>query len=446
MDLNLVLLIVLIALAILCVGLLVLQYFVKPKKNLDITDVMKTIEWQYESTLKEVMRENESMIRIYREANANLSERIAQYNAEVSKNIEGTSKIQREVFAGMEARLNEIFTNNEARLERINQNVSASLNKMQEGNEKKLNEMRTVVEEKLSESLEKRLNSSLLGINERLESVYKGLGEMQKLASDVGDISKVLANVKTRGIWGEVQLGNLLEQMLSAHQFTSQMQIGKDENTRVDFAVVMPGRGEGIVYLPIDSKCPMDYYERLIEASETGDAVAVEKAGKELEVRIKSEAKKISSLYIKVPLTTDFAIMYLPIEGLFAEVVKKSGLVEVLQREYRVMVCGPTTLSALLSSLQMGFRTMAIEQRSSEIWALLNMFRSEFGKFTELLYKTQKKLSEASSSIESATKKTAKISKGLNAVQAYEPKGGVAFDMSELGLDDDEQEDETSGD
>ena len=441
MDLVLILLIVLICLVALCATLLVLQYVVKPKSNLNIRDVIKTIEGQYALTLKEIARENELMLRMYRESNANLNERIAQYNTEVSKNVEATGRIQREAFAGIEARLNEILKNNEARLERINQNVSTSLLKMQEGNEKKLNEMRAVVDEKLAESLEKRLNTSLRGINEQLESVYKGLGEMQKLAADVGDFRKVLTNVKTRGTWGEVQLASLLEQMLSSNQFVSQMKIGKDENTRVDFAVVMPGKDEGAVYLPIDAKYPLDSYERLSEAAEAGDTAGVEKAGKELETRIKSEAKKIAELYIKVPTTTDFAIMYLPIEGLFAEVVKRSGLVEALQREYRVMVCGPTTLSALLSSLQMGFRTVAIEKRSSEIWALLNMFRAEFGKFTDLLAKTQKKLSEASSTIESATKKTAKISKGLKAVQTYQPSDAAEFVIQDFGLDADEADD-----
>ncbi|MCL2539913.1 MAG: DNA recombination protein RmuC [Firmicutes bacterium] len=428
MDAVLILVIISVIMSGICALLLAAQYLIKPRRNMDIGDAVKKTEQQFSQLLGMVERENEHMLRIYRESNALLAERISQYNTEVSKSVENAGKFQREAFEGVENRLKEVLSSNETRLERINKNVTENLSKMQQ-----------TVDEKLNETLEKRLNQSLLGISERLESVFKGLGEMQQLAAGVGDLKKVLSNVKVRGTWGEVQLGNLLEQMLAPNQYAAQVKLGKDENSRVDYAVVMPGKDDGVVYLPLDSKFPMDSYERLVLASEAGDIAAIEKAAKEIESRVKNEAKKISAAYIKTPVTTDFAIMYIPIEGLFAEVVKKQGLIEQLQSEYRIMVCGPTTLSALLNSLQMGFRTMAIEQRSSEIWALLSMFRSEFGKFTDLLAKTQKKLSEASSTIEDATKKTAKISKGLAAVQTFEPKGNESFNLVNFGDDEKEE-------
>lgn len=310
------------------------------------------------------------------------------------------------------------FTNmaNEQRLNNISSIIDSNLTKIQENNSIKLEEMRRTVDEKLNVSLQTRLSQSFSLINERLEAVYKGLGEMQTLASGVGDLRNVLKNIKTRGTWGEVQLGNLLDQMLTSNQYLANINTVPNSQERVEFAIKMPGKDNSEILLPIDAKFPLEDYERLIVASENGNVEEIEKYKKCLEKRIKEEAKKINEKYICIPYTTDFAIMYLPIEGLFAEVVKIVGLTDFIQTNYKIMVCGPTTLTALINSLQMGFKTLAIEKRSNEIWNLLASFKTEFGKFIELLTKTQKKLQEASNSIESATKSSLKIEKKLKNV------------------------------
>jgi len=285
--------------------------------------------------------------------------------------------------------------------------------------EQKLETIRITVDEKLHSTLEKRLGESFERVSKQLESVHKGLGEMQTLASGVGDLKKVLSNVKTRGTWGEIQLGNLLEQILTIEQYEKNVVTKKGSNERVEFAIKLPGREkqDNVVWLPIDAKFPMEDYQRLIEAQEQANIVLVDELGKSLENRIKLEAKSIRDKYIDPPQTTDFGIMFLPVEGLYAEVLRRPGLCELLQRDYRVTLTGPTTLAALLNSLQMGFRTLAIEKRSSDVWALLAAIRVEFAKFGEMLDKTHKKLQEASDTIESATKKSRTIERKLNKVQ-----------------------------
>ena len=271
----------------------------------------------------------------------------------------------------------------------------------------------------ISESLQSGLDRFLNLLNTQLESVQRGLGEMQSLATGVGDLKKVLTNVKTRGTWGEIQLGNLLEQILTIEQYEKNVVTKKGSNERVEFAIKLPGREkkDNVVWLPIDAKFPMEDYQRLIEAQEQANVGLVDELGKSLENRIKSEAKDIRDKYIDPPQTTDFGILFLPIEGLYAEVLRRPGLCELLQRDYRVILTGPTTLAALLNSLQMGFRTLAIEKRSSDVWALLAAIRVEFAKFGEMLDKTHKKLQEASDTIESATKKSRTIERKLNKVQ-----------------------------
>jgi len=285
--------------------------------------------------------------------------------------------------------------------------------------EQKLETIRITVDEKLHSTLEKRLGESFERVSKQLESVHKGLGEMQTLASGVGDLKKVLSNIKTRGTWGEIQLGNLLEQILTIEQYEKNVVTKKGSNERVEFAIKLPGREkqDNVVWLPIDAKFPMEDYQRLIEAQEQANVGLVEELGKSLENRIKSEAKDIRNKYIDPPNTTDFGIMFLPVEGLYAEVLRRPGLCELLQRDYRVTLTGPTTLAALLNSLQMGFRTLAIEKRSSDVWALLAAIRVEFAKFGEMLDKTHKKLLEAIDTIESATKKSRTIERKLNKVQ-----------------------------
>ena len=294
--------------------------------------------------------------------------------------------------------------------------------------------MRQTVDEKLNVSLERRLTDSFNVINQRLQSVYEGLGEMKSLANGVGDLKKVLMNVKTRGIWGEVQLGNLLEQMMSPGQYASQVAIKPGISERVDYVIKLPGKDCDEVYLPIDAKFPIEDYQRLCDASEQGDQQQIEACLKALEKRVKEEAKSIHDKYIDVPHTTDFAVMYLSIEGLYAEVLRRPGLAECLQRDYKINVCGPTTLASLLNSLQMGFKTLTIEKRSSEVWNLLGAIKQEFGKFVDLLAKTQKKLSEASNTIEFATKKSRTIEKKLKNI-AIENTQEVLEISSEISVD-----------
>lgn len=310
----------------------------------------------------------------------------------------------------------DIASRTEQRLESVRNIVEERLRLIQEDNTKKLDQMRQVVDEKLHSTLEQKLGDSFKQVSERLEMVHRGLGEVQGLATGVGDLKKVLSNVKTRGILGEIQLGNILEEILIPEQYVKNFQAKKGSSEKVEFAVKLPGN-ENAVYLPIDSKFPSEPYSFLQDAYESGDHAQVERAIKALEDSIKKSARDIRDKYIDPPNTTDFGIMFLPFEGLYAEVVRRSNLIETLQKDYKVMVAGPTTLAAFLNSLHMGFRTLAIEKRSSEVWALLGAVKTEFEKFKGILEKTQKKLQEASNSIEDAAKKTRTIEKKLEDVQ-----------------------------
>lgn len=298
--------------------------------------------------------------------------------------------------------------------------VETQLARLSSDNAAKLEDMRRTVAEKLEGTLERRLGDSFKMVSERLEQVHKGLGEMQNLAVGVGDLKKVMTNVKVRGTWGEIQLGNLLEQILSPDQFDRNVQTKKDSTGRVEFAIKMPGRdtGEkGQVWLPIDAKFPLENYHRLVEAQEHADPERAEIEARLLETYIKQCAKEICDKYVSPPETTDFAVMYLPTEGLFAEIVRRTGLVEYIQRECRIIVAGPTTLAALLNSLQMGFQTLAIQQRSSEVWGVLGAVKSEFGKFEDVLKKVEKKLHEAGNVIETASQRSRVITRKLKTVQ-----------------------------
>ena len=309
---------------------------------------------------------------------------------------------------------------NEQKLDRMRDTVEARLASLQEDNGRRLEQMRETVDEKLHATLERRLGESFRLVSANLEQVQQGLGEMKSLASGVGDLKKVLTNVKMRGTWGEIQLGNLLEQILTPEQYARNVATKPGSNDRVEFAIKMPGRdGDklNVVWLPIDAKFPQEDYLKLLEAQEQANAALAEEAGKLMESKIKLEARAIRDKYIDPPHTTDFGIMFLPIEGLYAEVLRRPGLFETLQREWKVVITGPTTLAALLNSLQMGFRTLAIEKRSSEVWALLGAIKNEFGKFGEILKKTHDKLREASNSIESAETRTRVIERKLTGVQ-----------------------------
>ena len=305
-----------------------------------------------------------------------------------------------------------------ASLESVRGIVDLRLKQLQEDNTGQLEKMRATVDEKLQGTLEKRLGESFKLVSDRLEQVHQGLGAMRQLASDVGGLQKVLTNVKTRGGWGEVQLGNLLQQLLTADQFQKNVQTRNDSAERVDFAIKLPGDENGApVWLPIDSKFPTEDYQRLLAAQDRGDADSIEGAMRGLETQLKKSAKDICAKYINPPRTTDFALMFLPTEGLYAEAIRRVGLVEQVQRDCRVVFAGPTTLAALLNSLQMGFRTLAIQKSSSEVWSLLAGVKNEFGKFGALLDGVKKKLDQASSQIDDVARKSRTIEKRLNRVE-----------------------------
>ncbi len=326
---------------------------------------------------------------------------------------------QKAELGGFGQRLDKLVETNRSGLDELKVTVEQRLKLIQEDNATKLEQMRATVDEKLQGTLEKRLGESFRLVSERLEQVQKGLGEMQTLATGVGDLKRVLTNVKSRGTWGEVQLGAMLEQMLTPEQFATNVST-KGAGERVEFAVKLPGRGEDrddIVWLPIDAKFPVEDYQRLLDAQEKADPVAAEAAAKQLEARIKQCASDIQQKYLNPPKTVDFGILFLPTEGLFAEVLRRPGLAEHVQRESHVMIAGPTTLGALLTSLQMGFRTLAIQRRSSEVWNLLAAVKTEWSKYGEVLDKVKRKLDEASNTVEDAGRRTRAIGRKLRDVQ-----------------------------
>ncbi len=363
-----------------------------------------------------------------------LMQALKNSEASTQNTINNLTVLQKQEFDSISKRVDELTTRNEQRIEKLTFDVNLSLNNMRQENAKSLEKMRETVDEKLNTSLSQRLNDSFSKIQQSLESVNLGLGEMRTLANGVGDLKKVLSNVKVRGGWGEIMLSTLLEQMLAPNQYKAQVQVKKNSKERVDFVVLMPGKDDHEIMLPIDSKFPLEDYNKLVEASDTLDKEAIDRAQKQLTKRIKEEAKSIRDKYINVPDTTDFAVMFLPIEGLYAEVVRDIELMDTIQNQYKVVVCGPTTLTALLNSLQLGFKTLYIEKRSSELWQVLSTFKTEFEKFVQLLLKTQSKLGEANSTIELATKSSRKIAKKLGDVSQVV---GIDYDNA----DDDNSED-----
>jgi len=336
---------------------------------------------------------------------------------EISKNREETGKGSKDLRDELFNQLTKLTSINTDRLDKMRETIEERLKLLQEDNSKKLEKMRETVDEKLQSTLEKRLGESFKFVSDRLEMVHKGLGEMQNLATGVGDLKKVLTNIKSRGTWGEMQLEKLLEEVLSPEQYEKNVATKKGSSERVEFAIKLPGKEKGHIWLPIDSKFPKEDYEKLVDAQDRGDLSAVEELGKALELRIKAEAKDIREKYVSPPNTTDFGIMFLPFEGLYAEVLRRPGLAEILQRDFRVIISGPTTIYALLNSLQMGFRTLAIEKRASEVWKILSAVIVEFGKFGDILDKTKKKLEEATNTIDDAARKSRTIETKLKRVQ-----------------------------
>lgn len=375
-------------------------------------------------------RKSKNNSKEFKELRMELSSMLMQTREELNKNIGSrileTANIQQTSLANL--------TNiNETKLDNIRKAVEDNLSKIQKDNNDKLEKMRITVDEKLQGTLEKRLGESFKLVNDRLESVYKGLGEMQTLAQGVGDLKKVFTNVKSRGYWGEVQLSTILEQFLTNEQYDTNVKTRPSSNDLVEFAIKLPGKNDNeFVWLPVDSKFPIEDYSRLVDAEEAGDVTLVNECRKKLENSVKSFAKDIFDKYIEPPFTTDFGIMFLPTESLYCEVLKNTGLCELIAQKYRITVAGPTTFVALLNSLQMGFKTLAIEKRTSEVWQLLGMVKSEFTKFGDILDKTNKKLLEISSTMELASRKSRTIERKLRKVEALPVSNENDFYGNEL--------------
>jgi len=377
---------------------------------------LDTIQEDSGKKLDQVRQESTASVQKAREE---VTVALKTFNESVGKTINDFVNWQRMQFGGVMEQLKGLTESNEKRLTEVRTAVEQKLKTMQEDNAKSLEQMRQTVDEKLQGTLEKRLGESFKLVSERLEQVHKGLGEMQALATGVGDLKRVLTNVKARGTWGEVQLERMLEEVLTPDQYDKNV-VTRDGGGPVEFALRLPGPGEDkneIVWLPIDAKFPIEDYQRLQDAQEKGDADLAEVAAKQLEKRVKGCAGDIHDKYLNPPKTTDFGILFLPTEGLFAEVIRRPGFPESLQRTYKVVVAGPTTLWSILNSLQMGFRTLAIQKRSSEVWNLLAAIKTEFGKYGVLLAGVQKKLHEASNKIEDVGRRSRAIERKLRDVQ-----------------------------
>ena len=385
-----------------CILSLVTLFIVLSKKNQ--TDNTQEIS---NSVRHEISVQNSAL---RQELNAQTQSSIKNMGDMLLENQRSFSQSQSERMSSLEDRMNSFSRQNNDNLEQIRQTVDRQLTAnretmekrmdiMQAENGKKLDEMRKTVDERLEKSLEDKMNKSFALVSQRLEQVYKGLGEMQNLATGVGDLKKVLSNVKTRGILGEIQLGSILSEILSPEQYAENVATKKGSKNVVEFAVKLPAKDDGFIWLPIDSKFPGDTYTALREAIENGDKAQIDLAAKTLITTIKNEAKDISSKYIDPPNTTEFAIMFLPFEGLYSEVVNR-GMVEVLQRDYKVNIAGPSTMAALLNSIQMGFKTLAVQRRSAEVWQVLGGVKKEFDNFAKVLESTQKKLDQANKDLD----------------------------------------------
>lgn len=375
------------------------------------------------------------LLRGNRHQGGDLGERLERVEREVRMQLQATAQAQRQEMShtlaqahaatvqqldGMRRQIEVLTESNARRMAEVRATLETRIRDLQADNGARLEEMRQTVDEKLHATLESRLTESFRQVSDRLERVHQGLGEMQQLALGVGDLKRVLTNVKTRGTWGEVQLEMLLEQVLTPDQYAKNVETVAGTNARVEFALKLPGQKDGgaPVWMPIDAKFPKEQYERLLEAAERADADGVALAGRELERAVRTEAKTIADKYVCPPQTTDFAILFLPTEGLYAEVMRRPGLADELQRVNRVSIAGPSTLTALLNSLQMGFRTLALEKRSSEVWQVLGAVKTEFGKFGDVLAATKTTLERAAKNIESAEVRSRQMARKLKSVEA----------------------------
>jgi len=417
---------ILLILAIIIIALLVLAVFllIKLSKRSNAEEIKKELQLLDESIaigFKEELR---------------LLEELTQKHILASRNdLNNEIKASRQETVGfMYKQFSEMTMQNEQKLENIRKTMESRISALTEDNNKQLEIIRNTVDEKLQKTLEDRITQSFKLVSERLEQVHKGLGEMQTLATGVGDLKKVLSNVKTRGILGEIQLGAILEQILSPEQYEENIVTKAHGSARVEFAVKLPGDNEEVVYLPIDAKFPADVYSTLVDAYETGNTEIIDEAVRNLEKAVKKSAKDIHDKYVEPPNTTDFAIMFLPFEGLYAEVVRR-GLVETLQREYKINIAGPTTMAALLNSLQMGFKTLAIQKHSSEVWNVLGAVKTEFDKFGDVLSATQQRINQANVELDKLIgTRTRSIQRQLRNISSLtETESGVVL---ELELDD----------
>ena len=427
-------------------ALVLLIVLIRRKPENAIADLQKDVialmnkQQQLEGVLKEEITANrQETAQSARQARQELGSTLKMSSDSLQQRLADNIRVQKDQLDSFSKQLMALARLNEEKLETMRKTLETQLRSLQEDNTRKLEQMRATVDEKLQSTLDQRLGESFKQVSERLEQVYKGLGEMRTLASGVGDLKKVLTNVKTRGTWGEIRLSHILEQILTPEQYDVNVATRKNSSERVEFAIKLPGPDadkEKAVWLPIDSKFPQEDYQRLMDARDAADKELAEKHIKNLEIRIKAEAKLIKEKYLEPPDTTDFGIMFLPVEGLYAEVLRLPGLCDTLQREHRIVVTGPTTLAALLNSLQMGFRTLAIEKRSSEVWQLLGAVKTEFGKFGQVLAKTKKKLQEAGHTIDQAEIRSRAIVRKLKNVQEVSLTETVGIEEDqEMGQD-----------
>ena len=394
---------------------LVLYYAKKQKDKGEVKEENRELELFEQRVNNEIRILRETLLTAISGGNKNMSDSLGLFGEAQSRGVANLLKSVSDGMARLEERQQQLTVDTERRINSLKADVIKTLADIRESNSAKLDEMRKTVDEKLQASLEQQLGQSFGLIGDKLAKVHEGLGEMRALSQNVTDLKKVMTGVKTRGIWGEISLGSLLEEILAPEQYDTNVRLGKS-NKFVEYAVVMPGQGDGRVLLPIDSKFPLEDYQRLVEASQSGDKALFESASKALEERVKSEAMDIKNKYILPPHTVDFGILYLPIEGLFAEVAKRAGLVEKLRTEYKVMIAGPTTFAALLNSLQLGFKSLAIEKNSREILKLFNKFKKQFEDFTEELAKSQKNAEQLANHMRSMTDKTQKIETSIGKV------------------------------
>ena len=394
---------------------LVLYYAKKQKDKVEVKEENRELELFEQRVNNEIRILRETLLTAISGGNKNMSDSLGLFGEAQSRGVANLLKSVSDGMARLEERQQQLTVDTERRINSLKADVIKTLADIRESNSAKLDEMRKTVDEKLQASLEQQLGQSFGLIGDKLAKVHEGLGEMRALSQNVTDLKKVMTGVKTRGIWGEISLGSLLEEILAPEQYDTNVRLGKS-NKFVEYAVVMPGQGDGRVLLPIDSKFPLEDYQRLVEASQSGDKALFESASKALEERVKSEAIDIKNKYILPPHTVDFGILYLPIEGLFAEVAKRAGLVEKLRTEYKVMIAGPTTFAALLNSLQLGFKSLAIEKNSREILKLFNKFKKQFEDFTEELAKSQKNAEQLANHMRSMTDKTQKIETSIGKV------------------------------